>query len=244
MELNIAVVDDNASDSLRLRSFLRTWSESGTHSISNIDSYSCGEEFIRAFIPGTVNIVFMDIIMGNISGIDTAARIRRLDPELLIIFLTTSKDFAFEAFPVHAFDYIIKPCTKKNVERVMNEAARLLNADEPEITLKVSRTEYQFPARSIISAVSQNHNVEINLADGRCITASMRFRDAEDIFMKHECFLLCNRGIIVNMSCISAMDNGVFIMKNGVRYPIRIRGRADVVSAFSQYLISHMKARA
>ena len=54
-------------------------------------------------------------------------------------------------------------------------------------------------------------------------------------------FLLCNRGIIVNMSEISAQEEGVFIMKNGTRYPIRVTGQSKIKAAFSQYLIQKLK---
>ncbi len=47
--------------------------------------------------------------------------------------------------------------------------------------------------------------------------------------------------IEVNMSQISSEDNGVFIMKNGMRYPIRVNGQAKIKAAFFQYLIDNMK---
>ena len=96
----------------------------------------------------------------------------------------------------------------------------------------------------LISSVvsSREHTVEINLTDGKCIRSIMTFREIEKLFAEDSRFLLCNRGIIVNMSQISAQEKGVFIMKNGTRYPIRVNGQSKVTEAFSQYLISNMRA--
>ena len=129
--LNIAIVDDNPTDTARLRSFIRTWHESSSPLTLSTASYPSGEDMMRVFVPGSLQLVFMDILMGGTNGVDTARQIRRLDSEVLIVFLTTSRDFAFEAFPVHPFDYIIKPCTKKNVAGVLDEALRFLNAYDP-----------------------------------------------------------------------------------------------------------------
>ncbi|MBQ7221310.1 MAG: response regulator transcription factor [Synergistaceae bacterium] len=242
MELNIAVVDDDPADAQRLRHFLKVWAEQAPHSLGRVDSYLCGEDMLRNFLPGTLHVVFMDILMHTISGLDTAARLRNLDSNLLIIFLTASREYVFDAFPVHAFDYLIKPCTKKNVERVMNEAAEFLDTCDPKVTLMISHSEYTLPARTISSAVSNGRSVKINLTDGRCLLASMTFREVREALARHDSFLPCNKGIIVNMTHITAMKDGAFIMKDGTSYPIRINGQAQVRQKFSQYLILHMKA--
>ena len=96
----------------------------------------------------------------------------------------------------------------------------------------------------LISSVVSNreHTVEINLTDGKCIRSIMTFREIEKFFAEDARFLLCNRGIILNMSQISAQEKGVFVMKDGMRYPIRVNGQSKVAEAFSQYLISNMRA--
>ena len=71
----------------------------------------------------------------------------------------------------------------------------------------------------------------------------MTFREVEKLFAEDSRFLLCNRGIILNMSEISAQEKGVFVMKDGTHYPIRVNGQSKITEAFSQYLISSMRAR-
>ena len=118
-----------------------------------------------------------------------------------------------------------------------------LSAEDPTVTIKVSHSEYTIPIRLISSVVSQGHTVEINLVDGKCILSNMKFHEIEQIFLEYENFLLCNRGIIVNMFQISSQEKGVFIMKNGARYPIRVNGQSKVKAEFSKFLIKNMRAK-
>ena len=243
MKLNIAIVDDNLADRMRLESFIRFWFSEGDGEITlnRVKCYASGEEILNDFEADSFHIVFMDIIMGSLNGIETARALRNSDTRLLIVFITTSSEYALEAFPVHAFDYILKPYKKSDVNRVMNEAVSLLTQKEAVVTVKVGRNEYKIPVRKIVAAVARDHFVEISLSDGNSLLSNMKFREIEQIFSEHDDFLLCNRGVIVNMSKISTMGNGVFIMKNGAHYPIRKADSSEITAAFSQYLISNMR---
>lgn len=243
MELNIAIVDDTSSDVFRLKSFVESWFAASEHKLTGITAFTSGEEMLNAFEPKMFQLVFMDIIMKEINGVETARILRDYDTELLIVFTTTSREYAFDAFPVHPFDYVVKPYGKKDVDRVLDETLRFLTTNDPAVTIKAGHSEYTVPLRLISSAVSNNHSVEITLTDGKIISSTMTFRQAEKLFAGDSRFLLCNRGIIVNMSQISAQEDGVFIMKNGERYPIRVIGQSKIKAVFSQYLIDNMRGR-
>ena len=241
MKLNIAIVDDLLSDSLRLKSFIQGYFHNSEHDLNNLISYSSGEELLKDFEPEKFHVVFMDIIMNKINGVQTARQLRIDDSRLLIIFMTTSREYALEAFTVHPFDYILKPYNKRNIDNVLDEAVKFLMADDPSVTIKISQSDYQIPMSLVSSIVSQGHNVEINLTDGRSMLSNMAFKEIKKLFDDDPRFLLCNRGIIVNMSQISSRENGVFIMKNGMRFPIRVRDSSKIAAAFSQFLITHLR---
>ncbi|MBQ7155202.1 MAG: response regulator transcription factor [Synergistaceae bacterium] len=243
MELNIAIVDDTLSDVVRLKNFIRNWSYGGACELGIIHSYASGEEMLKDFAPKVFQIVFMDIVMDKLNGIETARQLRQEDTELLIVFMTTSDEYAFQAFPVHPFDYVLKPYSKNRVEKVLDEAVRVLTASDPTVTIKAANSDYTIPMRLVSSVVSQGHTVEINLTNGESILSTKTFKEVEKLFEEDSRFLLCNRGIIVNMSQISAQEKGVFVMKDGTRYPIRVNGQSKITAAFSRYLINSMRAR-
>ena len=245
MRLNIAIVDDSPEDSARLESFIRGWftEDSGRPELGCVRRYGSGEEFLGDFEAGSFHLVFMDIIMAGLNGIDTARKLRESDQRVLIAFITTSREYAFEAFPVHPFDYIVKPYGRKDAGRVLSEAVRALCMEEPTVTIRVPYGSRKVPSSLIISAVARDHYVEVRLYGGESLMAKMKFREVEQMLLENDGFISCNRGVIVNMSKVSAIEGGVFVMKDGSRYPIRQSSLREITAAFSQHIISGMRSR-
>lgn len=77
--------------------------------------FSSGEEFLGAFTAGKYDLIFLDIYMDGITGMETAKRIRRADHGCRIIFITTSPEFAVESYDVSASFYLLKPIEKNGV---------------------------------------------------------------------------------------------------------------------------------
>ena len=241
MKLNIAIVDDRQEDIAALRLNIINWSCPDGVTLGNILSCSSGETMLTFFQPGEVQLFFLDIRMEDIDGIETARRIRTADPGALIVFVTSSREFAFDAFPIHPFDYIVKLYGKAQIDRVLNEAARVLTSVEPEVTIRVPRGTRALPLRRVSAVLSQNHGVEFILSDGQSVASLLSFAEAEDLLRGHERFLVCNRGLIVNMDHIVSSNGESFKMRDGRLFPIRVRGRTGILSIFSQYQMSRLR---
>jgi len=209
--------------------------------VGNILCCSSGEGVLKFFQPGEIQLFFMDIRMGEINGIETAKRIGMVDPGALVVFVTSSREFVFDAFPLHPFDYIVKPYRMVQITHVLDEAVRVLTSVEPEVAVRIPRGTHVLPIRRISAALSQNHGVEFVLSDGQSVASVMTFAETEKLLMGHERFLMCNRGLIVNMDYILSSTGDAFKMKDGHVYPIRVRGRTGVLSAFSQYQMSRLR---
>ncbi len=243
MNLNIAVVDDTRLDSEKLTRNIHKWFTENTGSPQTVTCFKDGEALLRAFKPEKFQMVFMDILMNNLNGIQAAQKLRASDNKALIIFTTSSRDFAFEAFPIHPFDYIVKPCTPEKLGRVLTEAVNFLETPEPEITVRVSRTTYTLRLRDISAVMSMDHFVEVVLSDGRSILCSMSFKEMHERLTDPR-FLLCNRGLLVNMDCVASLTRSrdAFLMNDGSTLPIRVRGRAQLIHDFTQYQFSRIRS--
>lgn len=240
---NIAVVDDKRNDSGKLQQAVHRWFTENHESECSVSCFNDGLSLLKVFEPEKFHIVFLDIIMDKISGIDTAKRLRDYDSKTLLVFTTASDEFAFEAFPLHPFDYVIKPFTQERVGHVMSEAVKVLETPEPIFTARVSRSEYMIPLRKIQAVLAQDHYIEVVMTDGNCMLCSMKFCEAEEILMKDARFLFCNRGVIINMDCVSSLsrDKSAVIMLDGTHYAFRVRSRNELIRIFTQYQISRMK---
>ena len=114
--MNIALVDDDAADRLGLEQMLAEYAR--IHQLDmSFARFSSGEDLLRGYVPFRYAVIFLDIFMDGVSGIDTAKSIREVDDSTSLVFLTTSEAFRPEAFSLFATSYLIKPCVKEQVFR-------------------------------------------------------------------------------------------------------------------------------
>ena len=243
---NIAVVDDKRNDSEKLQRTIHRWFTENHKSPQNISCFPDGLSLLKVFEPEKFHIVFMDIIMDSLSGIDTARRLRDSDSRLLLVFTTSSDEFMLEAFPLHPFDYVLKPYSPERVGHVLSEAVKFLEAPEPSFAAKVSRNIYHIPLRTISAVLAHDHFVEIVMSltkNGNSMLCSMKFSEAAEELMKDSRFLLCTRGVIINMDHVLSLsrDKSSVIMSDGTYYPLKVRGRSELIKSFTQYQISRMR---
>lgn len=238
MAIMIAIVDDLESDREKLRRDLEAFFNNTSHEI-DCRLFSSAEAFLNSEF--NAQIVFLDICMEGMNGVDLAKMLREKDEKLLIVFLSTSSDYAFDAFPVHPFDYLVKPYQKENLTRVLQETLRVMGVADPKVEIRFSRAAQQIPLRLIISAVAQGHSVEIAIIGSKPVRSIMRFSEVEALLCKDYRFLQCNRGVIVNMDHVLSLNGDVLLMKNGTSFSLRTRNRRELVAQFMQYQISRLK---
>ena len=88
--MNIAIIDDLKTDSDRLVELINTYMEQHRLQCRTMDLFSSGEAFLVTFTAGKYHLIFLDIYMDGITGMETAKRIRQTDHDCRIIFITTS----------------------------------------------------------------------------------------------------------------------------------------------------------
>ena len=98
MKLQTAIVEDQKPDAERLAQLLKK--AFGEEEIL-CRRFVCGDDFLKEFPGEGYQVVFLDICMAGINGIETARRLRQADPEVLIVFVTSSPEYVWDAFPVH-----------------------------------------------------------------------------------------------------------------------------------------------
>lgn len=112
MELRIAIVEDQEPEARRLELLLRRAFQ-GDGPICT--RFSSGDDLLVRFTTGAYEVVFLDICMAGTNGIETARQLREKDPRLLIVFVTSSPEYVWDAFPVHPFDYLLKPYKEEKI---------------------------------------------------------------------------------------------------------------------------------
>lgn len=240
MQLRVAIVDDLSMDADRLEKELTELAK-GRFQLA-CERFISGEDFTARFSSGAFDLIFMDIRMEGMNGIEAAKLVRQTDLHCLIVFLTTSEDFAWQAFPVHAFDYLLKPCEPARLEGVLSEALRLLDNQETEIEVRVARSILRLPLDRICYAVARNHFVNIVTAEGE-YRGNATFGELQRTLLQDARFMLCNRGVIINMEMVLQFNDDCIIMTNGQQFSVRQKSKTQLFNTFTQYQFRHMKKR-
>ncbi len=238
--LNIAIVDDLAEDRERL---FRDVSDyfGGEPSGAVVRVFLDAASFLQAHAKIPFQLVFLDIVMDSMDGLALSQMLRGIDTSMLIVFVSSSREYAFDAFPVHPFDYLVKPYERERLRGVLVEAERALSAAEPTINIRVPYDSLDVPVSRISSVVAQGHAVEVTLTDGRLLRSVMTFTELSGRLTEDERFLLLNRGVLVNMDDVLTVQEDTMRMKTGAIHSLRVRNRSALISRFTQYQIARMR---
>ena len=238
--MNIAITDDIPFDAAALRTLLKDYAERN-HQDLQISVFSSAEELLNSHT--SFAVIFLDIYMDEMSGIEAAERIRRHDSDVLLIFLTSSRNHMPEAFHVHAFEYIQKPIDPVSLKRVMDDALQKLdrNTAAPRLNFSIHRREYKLPYTNIKSVVSTANYLEITDRDNNVYKPRMTFSTVSELLSGDERFLTILRGILVNMDYVIGFEEKVCLLEGGITLPINTRNQRKIEQIWLDYSFDRIR---
>ena len=134
--MRIAVIDDLKSDRQLLISRLNKLLSDNSIN-GEIYEFEKGIDFINASKQKAFEVAFMDIYIDKENGIEISKLLREFDKECILIFTTTSSDYALEGFKVRAFDYLVKPYTTDELKIAFTDILNRLPSSDKYIEVKV-----------------------------------------------------------------------------------------------------------
>ncbi|MBR6676410.1 MAG: response regulator transcription factor, partial [Clostridia bacterium] len=109
----------------------------------SVELFLSGEALLRAHAKEPFNIVFLDMIMPHITGIEAARALRKRDNTVKIVFLTSTSEFAVESYSVKASNYLLKPVGAEKLYSCINELLRGEREAEDSVTVKSRLASYR-----------------------------------------------------------------------------------------------------
>lgn len=193
--MKVAFVDNNRQDMDNLTSSITKYSNE-SFDITSYDTYSNGESFLSEFYANKYDIVFLDIFMDTLSGVDVAFEIRKSDQNVKIVFCTTSNEFATESYQVDAFYYLVKPFSDRSIKQLIHKLSSL--DFELSQFIRISDNIKIYP-RNIIYTEYENHKIIIHQKDGNNLCIRMPQHQWEELICNYSYIVNCFKGIIVNL---------------------------------------------
>ena len=184
------------------------------------------------------DIVFLDIQMDNLDGIETAKILRQRKNHSLLIFVTVLKEYVFHAFEVEAYDYLLKPLDSDHFQRTMDRAIRTLaqRAGKSIVIQRGSSCDV-VPLTQIVYCEVQGRKVYVHQSNGKIIDYYDNLENFERQMDSR--FFRCHRSYLVNLDYVRGCDTGLVTLSLGAQIPVsRLRER-DLI----QTLLRYMKER-
>ena len=167
-----------------------------------LKTFSSGHELLESKLH--FDVIFLDIQMEGINGIDAARILRERGEETMLIFITGLKEYVFDAFDVSAFHYILKPVEEKKFDeifgRVLTEFAKRKNQIQEQFFIKTRARSYTINKSDILFIENRARKVEIHTRKG-IIEVYAVMNELEQQLGQN--FYRCHRGYLVNMAYIA-----------------------------------------
>ena len=241
--MKIAICDDTKLDLENLTAIIQEYAKLNNVQIT-IESYNDPEKLlnkVRYFSANEYDGFVLDVVMQK-NGIDVAAKLRESEKDIPIIFATSSKEFALDAFRVRAFDYILKPldrnqvyeCLERLVEHVKKTPKNICSIKTLEHTL------ITIDIKTITYIESNDRRMFIHLNNKEIITSTSlrtKFLESVPFDYEHYNFICCHNSFLVNMNYIRAINDDSFLLKNNEKVPISKRMFTQVKDKYIKYLL-------
>ena len=199
-----------------------------------ISESESGEELTAGISCLDIDILFLDIEMRSLDGIETAKLLRRKGMKGIIIFVTAYPDFVFQGYEVHAFHYILKPYRKEEIEEVLRQALHELDlSKERYFVIEQKARVIRIPLSQTIAFKSDRRKVEALLEED---FVAFYGRIDEVCRELPSCFIRIHNRYIVNLNYVTTLERDRCIL--GSRsFPVSRAFRQELETAFARAML-------
>lgn len=208
--------------------------------VVTVTTYEDGKVLLHdAETIGGYDIYLLDVLMPTINGIDIGMELRKLGLKGQIIYLTSSDEYAIEAFKTKAFNYILKPIDKNELCNTLDDVLSFLSSHtEKSLIVKTRDGDVRIAFNNILYADMTKRMITYHLTSGSCIegiTIRTTFAEAVQDLLTEERFVLSTASSVVNLHYITMVDKDSVVFQNGSQFYIGVRAGRQLRSVWSQF---------
>lgn len=236
--MKIAICDDMLQEKILLKEMAERYLEENDYE-ADIVTFENGEALLKNFETGAYDIIFLDVYMNGMNGLETAKEIRRKDENCFIIFATSTEAFAIDSFDVSAVYYLLKPISSEKLGAAFSKCLKYFNKKQRKLEIISNRKELIFYHKDIYYIETYNHRAII-VTDSEQTSAYVTISELANQLSELP-FLRCHRSYIINLEHVEAVQNEDFRLKGGVLVPIGRSYRKQVKEIYKNYLAAAVR---
>lgn len=235
--IKIAICDDDLEKGEIIESMLMTWMNEHQKGYEK-QLFSNSRGLLYEIEDGTeFDVLLLDIEMPELDGIALTEKIKKILPDVLIIFITSHERYVYESFKVQPFRFIPKKYLNQMFPLALKDAVEWFEKSEGKyLYIENQEGMEKIPTRSITYIWHREKYAYVEKTGSSCAKVRKTLRQIYEELPKED-FIWIDRGCICNLLQISKIDKGDILLTDGTRHPISRDRLTDVKNTLRKYWI-------
>lgn len=233
--MRIAICEDEAQFAEQLSEYIKEWSES-KNIIVEIFTHVAAEKFLYDWEDSEdYDMLFLDIKMGSMDGIELAKVIRKTNKDMAIVFATNLKEYAISGYSVDAMQYLLKPVRREDCFACLD---KVYNSDRIKKYFLYNDLEktFRIPHEDIIYIEMFSHKATLVTASEEYIFRKTTKQLLEEL--NDDLFVKCHKSFIINMRHVEAVSTKFAFMSNDAEIPLSKAIAKEINERFYKYNVN------
>lgn len=233
--MKIVILEDEKKISDTICEYIHRHFEEKKEALPSVTVFQNGYDLIENYSMD-IDVLFMDIQLPGLSGMETALKIRERDNNVIIVFVTNLAQYAIKGYEANAFDFILKPIDyngfNMKLDRIVTEYEHIHENMSVNFKTKEGMVRIQIEDLLYLEVVS--HNLIFHTKNEDYVFRGV-LKEYVDLLIPHY-FCLCNKGYLVNLAYVRKVDKLFAVMSNGDQLLISKGKRKEFLEALNKYL--------
>lgn len=232
--MKIAIVEDQKVEQERLSSYIQDYCKKANLPVE-VACFNDGLD-ITSDYQALFDVIYLDVEMEIMDGMTTAKKIRQLDKDVLLVFVTNHSQVAIQGYSVEASDFLLKPLSQFVFEEHFKKILRKLPSPEQEqqyLYIKNKAVTTKIALDDIFYIESIGHNLYIHTKKGT-VTTNNTLKNMESL-LDQQTFFRSNSGYIVNLAYVEKVEGNLAYV-NGEPLQISRPRKKDFMTALTNYV--------
>lgn len=242
--MRIALCDDNPIELRKIKDIINTFLlTERLNDSSEIHVFLSADDLLLDIDQhGEFDLLFLDIVMPGMNGIELAKELRIKDRKSMIVFLTTSTEFAISSYQVDAFYYLLKPFSLSDIYSLLKKVFNKLDSEKStSIIVKGSGKLTKIEIHNIQFLESIKHMIHFHLRDSSIISCYGTINEFSNLLLSDGRFVRCHKSFIINMYFVKSVSNSNFIMQDKVIIPISRQSFKQIKNVYIDFVFKKDK---
>ena len=235
--IRIGIVEDDESNRDALLNHLARYD--AEHGVQfDIRTFADGRELIEGYRP-QYDILFLDVEMPDVDGFEAAHRVREVDTDVVIIFVTNMGQYAIKGYEVDALSYLVKPVPYFAFSQELKRSlSRVVRSGGDSLMLTTAGGIARVEVADVVYVESNKHRIAVHTLNGTYQLTGTLAAFEEELVPKG--FFRPNRWFLVNLSHVTAVDQTNCRMVGGAELPVSRARRSAFLGALADHVGGHV----